>query len=195
MGGIRRLIRHPAVLGLGISPDGCSFFPMRMPALERTDDCLRRIIGTSSNPHEIREAANSLARRVGFINDAETLGNILRLSDDQQARKAALEKLSGMVGRISDVRVLEIILMNATEPALINRAADMLAARIDDVTSAFSLIHIALNSKSREARAASVMKLEGKKEPLAVIAEHSAFDDTKRLARGMMPVPNEPPRA
>ncbi len=189
-----RCLRGSTAIRLGAYAEAGRGFRMApKPKPERSEAELRWIAENGRCPDERRGAAAELASRIGRISDIRSLGIVLRMSDDQDARRTAFDRLCSGIGQVSETKVLEAMLMNATEPELINKLATALSSRIGEVTNPICLIHIALNSSVREARFLSVRKLAENPGSLIVIAAHSAFGDTRALARGLLPIPHEKP--
>jgi hypothetical protein len=159
---------------------------------ERTDvtavstEALKQVLTKNTDWRETTEAADELGRRVGRLDDVEALGFIVRFCQDEESRKTAMAKLSLKMREIKDPRVLESIVMNTDDELAKRLAIDILGQRTDDVTSTFTLVHIALCARKENVRRIATYKLAGKADALNVIALHSEFDDTRTCAKELM---------
>jgi hypothetical protein len=175
---------------------GCKFprknLPPPMHEGERTDvtavstEALKRVFTQNADWRDTLEAADELGRRAGRLDDVEALGFVVSFCQDEESRKTAMEKLSLKMHEIRDPRVLEFIVMNTDDEKAKRLAIEILGQRTDDVTSTFTLVHIALCARKDFVRRAATIKLAGKADALNVISLHSEFDDTRAYAKELL---------
>lgn len=175
---------------------GCNFPKRKLPPpiheKERTDvtavstEVLKRIFSQNDDWRDTLRAADELGRRAGRLDDVEALGFIVRFCRDEESRKTAMDKLALKMHEIKDPRVLESIVMNTDDEKAKQLAIEILGQRTDDVTSTFTLVHIALCARKDNVRRAATIKLAGMADALNVISLHSEFDDTKAYAKELL---------
>jgi hypothetical protein len=165
--------------------------PQRTGMAEASTETLKAVFRKKANWKAMANAANALGQRVDRLTDIEALGYIARFCEDDSARAIAMGKLVSRISEVRDSRVLEAIVMNSGDDMAQRRAIDMLGRRTENVTSSFTLVHIALRAKQKNARLAAATKLRGNGDSLNVVAQHSEFQDTREYAQALLQRPEK----